>query len=88
MLEANITLKYPEEEIAKAIAEAVSPDNIRVPEGLEIRMWRKERKVLTKIKLTKNKLPTFIATIEDFLRSVSVAEKTVFAIKKTSGNYV
>jgi tRNA threonylcarbamoyladenosine modification (KEOPS) complex Pcc1 subunit len=88
MLEANITLKYPEEEIAKAIAEAVSPDNIRVPEGLEIRTWKKERKVLTKIELTKNKLPTFIATIEDFLRSVSVAEKTVFAIKRTSGNYI
>jgi tRNA threonylcarbamoyladenosine modification (KEOPS) complex Pcc1 subunit len=80
-LEAEIILDYEEEEIAKAVAKAVSPDNFKTPRGLSIKTtWRKE-KVLTKIKC-KRKLSTFIATIDDLLFCISTAEKTLQIAKK------
>jgi len=80
-LEAEIILDYEEEEIAKAVAKAVSPDNFKTPRGLSIKTtWRKE-KVLTKIKC-KRKLSTFIATIDDLLFCISTAEKTLRIAKK------
>ena len=33
--EAELTLRYPDEEMARAVAEAVSPDNFQTPEGLK-----------------------------------------------------
>jgi len=81
MLEAKITLRYSDEKTAEAVAKAVSPDNIEAPKGLHIRTWRENRTVFTEIRLGENKLLTFISTIEDLLRSVSVAEKTLSALK-------
>jgi tRNA threonylcarbamoyladenosine modification (KEOPS) complex Pcc1 subunit len=86
MLAAKITLEYSEEETARAVAEAISPDNTRVPKGLKIRTWIERRTVFTEIRLSENKLPTFIATIEDLLRSVSVAERAIFTIRKRLEN--
>ena len=80
-MEAEIILDYEEEEIAKAVAKAVSPDNFKTPRGLSIKTtWRRE-KVLTKIKC-KRKLSTFIATIDDLLFCISTAEKTLRIAKK------
>jgi len=84
MLEAEIILEYSEEKMAEAVAKAVSPDNVRVPEGLRIRTFKRGKAVLTELELSQDKLSTFISTIEDLLRSVSVAEKAVSTLKKTS----
>ncbi|MGQ9506242.1 MAG: KEOPS complex subunit Pcc1 [Candidatus Bathycorpusculaceae bacterium] len=80
-LEAEITLEYEDEEIAKAIAKAVSPDNFKTPTGLSIKTFQEKNKVVTKIKC-KRKLPTFIATIDDLLFCASTAEKTIQVTKK------
>ena len=80
MLEAEIILYYEDMAIAEAVAKAVSPDNFKTPRGLYIKTtWRKE-KVLTRIKC-KEKLSTFIATIDDLLFCVSTAEKTLCITK-------
>jgi len=84
MLEAKIVLEYPKEKTAEAVVKAVSPDNICVPKELKIQTWKEGKTVLTEIKLSNDKLSTFIATIEDLLRSISVAEKTVSALEKVS----
>jgi len=80
-LEAEITLKYDDARNAEAIAKAVSPDNFKVPPSLSIKTTSKENKVVTYIKC-KRKLPTFIATIDDLLFCVSIAEKTLLTAKK------
>lgn len=70
---------------AKAVAGAVSPDNLRTPHGLTVKTVRKQRKVITRIEC-KEKLGTFIATIDDLLFSASIAEKTLQATMRASKN--
>jgi hypothetical protein len=80
-LEATITLEYRDAKTADAIANAVSPDNFKTPEGLGIKTVRKDRQVLTEIR-NEGKLSTFIATIDDLLFCVSTAEKTLHTLTK------
>jgi len=80
-LEATITLEYGDAKTADAIANAVSPDNFKVPTGLFIKTVRKGSRVLTEVK-TEGKLATFIATIDDLLFCVSTAEKTLRTVTK------
>jgi hypothetical protein len=65
---------------AEAVAKAVIPDNIKVPDGLYIKTTRQDKVVLTEIKCQK-KILTFMATIDDLLNSVTIAEKTFLAVK-------
>jgi tRNA threonylcarbamoyladenosine modification (KEOPS) complex Pcc1 subunit len=80
-LEAEITIKYDNMESAEAIAKAVSPDNFKTPHGLSIKTKRNKNNISTYIKCRKE-LRTFIATIDDLLFSISIAEKTLQTAKK------
>lgn len=80
-MEAEITLSYKNEREAEAVAKAVSPDNVKVPPGLFVKTTRRGPKVLTTIEC-ETKLETFIATIDDLLSCVSVAEKAFSVAKK------
>ncbi len=80
-MEAEIRLVYENEREAEAVAKAVSPDNVEIPPGLYVKTVRKESEVLTKIEC-QTKLPTLIATLDDLLSCVSVAEKTFSIAKK------
>jgi hypothetical protein len=82
-LEAEIVLDYEDSAIAKAVARAVSPDNAKTPHGLTVKTVCKEQKVITRIEC-KEKLSTFIATIDDLLFSASIAEKTVQTTARAS----
>ena len=79
-LQATITLEYKDEKTAKAIAQAVSPDNFKTPIGLHVKTERDANKVITHIEC-EGKLATFTATIDDLLFSASTAEKALKAIK-------
>jgi tRNA threonylcarbamoyladenosine modification (KEOPS) complex Pcc1 subunit len=81
-LQATITLEYKNEKTAKAIAEAVSPDNFKTPVGLQVKTERNKNKVITHIEC-EGKLATFTATIDDLLFSASTAEKMLHTIKET-----
>ena len=80
-MEAEFTFSYEDEREAKAVVKAVSPDNVGVPSGLSIGTVRRGRKVLTLVRC-EMRLETFLATIDDLLRCVSVAEKAFSAAKK------
>ncbi len=80
-MEAEIRLSYKNEREADAVANAVAPDNIEVPSGLYIETVRDGFDVLTKIEC-QTRLQTLIATIDDLLACVSVAEKTFSVAKK------
>ncbi len=80
-MEAEICLSYKNDREAQAIAQAVSPDNMQVPTGLSVKTTRKASQVHTKIQCQK-RLQTLIATIDDLLACVSVAEKAFKVAKK------
>jgi hypothetical protein len=80
-LEAEISLSYKTAREAEAVADAVSPDNVNAPRGLTVKTTRLGTRVLTKIEC-RTKLPTFIATIDDLMSAVSIAEKSTSAVKK------
>jgi len=79
-MEAEVRLCYENNKEAKAVAQAVSPDNMTVPSGLFVETTRNESEVLTQIRC-ELKLQTFIATIDDLLSCVSTAEKA-FSVAK------
>jgi tRNA threonylcarbamoyladenosine modification (KEOPS) complex Pcc1 subunit len=79
-LEAEIRLSYRNEREAETVTKAISPDNMDVPKGLQIDTLQHDSEVNTKIKC-QTRLATLIATIDDLLACVSVAEKT-FKIAK------
>jgi len=80
VLEAKIALSYKTVREAEAVAKAILPDNVKVPQGLFIKTMRRGKRVFTKIGC-ETRLQTFVATIDDFLSAVSVAERAVFAVK-------
>lgn len=79
-MEAEISISYRTIREAEAVSEAVSPDNLRVPAGLFIKTVRRGRSVMTQI-MCESKLETFMATVDDLLCAVSVAERTLLAVK-------
>lgn len=80
-MEAEITIFYEDERKAQAVAEAVSPDNFKVPAGLYVKTEKKDSSVWTYVKCSRG-LQTFIATIDDLLFAVSTAEKTLKTARK------
>ena len=80
-LEAEIVISYDSVESAKAVTGAVSPDNFKVPPGLSIKTEREGNSVVTRIKC-RRRLQTFIATIDDLLFAISLAEKTLKTARK------
>jgi len=80
-LEAEIRLSYENEREAEAVTKAVSPDNVEAPSGLYIETVRNGSDVYTKVEC-QTRLQTLIATIDDLLACVSVAEKSFNVAKK------
>lgn len=79
-MEAEIRLSYENKREAKAVVQAVSPDNLRIPAGLRIETTRSGSELVTRIRCDL-RLQTLIATIDDLLSCVSIAEKA-FSVAK------
>ena len=79
-MKAEITLTYKAVREAEAVASAVSPDNVKVPPGLFVETTRRKNKVFTQVEC-EARLQTFIATIDDLLACVSIAEKAFSVVK-------
>ncbi len=80
-MEATVTLEYTDEKLAKAVADALSPDNFKTPPKLSIKTVAEKGKVITTIQC-ESKLATFTATIDDLLFSAATAEKTLKTVGK------
>lgn len=81
LLEARIRLSYKNEREAEAVVKAVSPDNVEVPQGLFIKTTRRGSEVFTIVKC-ETKIETFVATIDDLLSCVSIAEKAFLVARE------
>lgn len=80
-MEAEIIISYDNVKSAEAVAKAVSPDNFKVPPGLSVKTTREDKNIVTRIKC-RRKFQTFIATIDDLLFAISLAEKTLKTARK------
>lgn len=80
-LDAKITLEYADEKTAEAIANALSPDNLKAPVKLAIHTARKGTAVITEIN-SETELATFLNTIDDLLSSASTAEKALKVVQE------
>ncbi len=74
--EAELTLRYPDEETARAVAEAVSPDNYQVPEGMEVSVTRRKAEIDVHIRCPKG-VGSLIQTLDDLLSCLAAAEKAL-----------
>ena len=81
-MDAEIRLSYKNAKEAEAVARAVAPDNRKVPVGLVVKTFRKGNSVVTNIACETN-LQTLMATIDDLLESVSVAEDALAGTRKS-----
>lgn len=73
-LEAQIVLEYRNGHVARAVANAVLPDNFKTPKGLSIETNSNGTKVITTVKC-KRGIPSLIATLDDLLFCASTAER-------------
>jgi hypothetical protein len=80
VFEAEIKLVYGSVREAEAVFLGVSPDNVPVPRGLVVRSVRRGRCVVTRV-VCDSRLLTFLATVDDFLGAVSVAERSVSVVE-------
>ncbi len=80
-LKAELSFVYETEREAEAVVEAVSPDNVKVPLGLSVETVRRNSHLVALVSCQKS-LETFIATLDDLLACISVAEKAFETVKE------
>jgi len=85
-VETRISLVYGGEREAEAILKSISPDNIDLPKGLMIRTFTEKGRLIALITYDGDNLLTLRSTVDDLLSCISVAEKTLSSLRRTSGN--
>lgn len=75
-LKAKISCEYEDENIAKAIASSIQPDNLDSPENVKAETNRVKTRVETEIKV-EGKIETLLATVDDLLSCTSTAEQMI-----------
>ena len=75
-VEAKLTIRYSDVEIANAVLKAIGPDNCQVPEGIEIEATL-IGSVLNLEVLCAKGVGSFITTLDDLLACISAAEKAI-----------
>lgn len=79
-LEAKLSFTYETRREARAVAEAVSPDNTETPPGLTVSTAINNCQLLALVQCNKG-LGTFLATLDDLLACISMAERAFQAVQ-------
>jgi intracellular sulfur oxidation DsrE/DsrF family protein len=85
MFKAEIKLICKNKGVAKAISEAVSPDNLKAPRFIKVKTIAKSNKILSKIVCSK-KLDSFMYTLDDLISCIQVADKNLGVIENVKKN--
>ncbi|MGC8817556.1 MAG: KEOPS complex subunit Pcc1 [Candidatus Hadarchaeum sp.] len=72
-MEAKVICEYKNGKMARAVAMALAPDNLRLPEGLRVSTVARGSKVVSSVELD-GKLETLLATLDDLLACTLTAE--------------
>lgn len=75
LLKAKLQFTYATKREAEAVNDAISPDNIKTPSGLRVETIRRNTDLLTRIQCEKS-IETLIATLDDLVACISVAEQS------------
>jgi hypothetical protein len=75
-MKAEIKIFYKNKNYAKAVAEALQPDNLSAPSKIKVKTINVKNIVFSKVKC-KGKIESFIETIDDLLRCIQAAENTL-----------
>ena len=78
MIEARVVLKCMDEEEAKSIFEAVSPDDFEAS-GFTLKTSRSGSNVVSEVRCLK--LGSLVETLDDLLSCVQIAERTIKILK-------
>ena len=79
-LAAKLSFPYETLRDAQAVVEAVSPDNSETPPGLIVETVQDDFQLLALVQCDRG-LGTFLATLDDLLACVSVAERSLQAVQ-------
>jgi len=85
MFKAEIKLTCKNKKVAKAIAKAVSPDNVNAPKFIKVKTFTKENKVISKI-VCRKKLDSFIYTLDDLISCIQAVDKALGVINNAKKN--
>jgi len=80
MAEARIRLRYDDEATAKAVHEAISPDNYQAPEGIDIQTVKEEATLRIWVKT--RRLRSLLSTLDDLLACIQAAERALEALSR------
>ncbi|MCW4050019.1 MAG: KEOPS complex subunit Pcc1 [Candidatus Bathyarchaeota archaeon] len=72
----SITIEYGDQTTAEAIRQAITPDNVDVPEGMTIETVAEDG-VLTITVDTTRSIGSLVATLDDMLSCIQAAEKAL-----------
>lgn len=75
-MRALVVCAYENEDISKAIADALRPDNLRAPKGIRIITRARGKRVVSEVEL-EGKIETLLATLDDLLACTSTAESVL-----------
>ena len=62
--------------MAKAVAEAINPDNLQAPDGLTLAVKRRGAEISIEVRCPKG-VGNLLSTLDDLLSCLSAAEKTI-----------
>jgi hypothetical protein len=74
LVEAKLRFIYATKREAEAVNDAISPDNIKAPSGLQVKTTRHINSLVTYVRCEKS-IGTLIATLDDLVACISVAEQ-------------
>ena len=75
-MRTEVTCYYTEASVARAVAAALRPNNLRAPKGIAISTKAKGERVVTKVEL-EGRIETLLATLDDLLACTSTAESVL-----------
>ena len=74
LLEAKLQFTYATKREVEAVKDAISPDNVKTPSGLQVKTIRCNNNLMTSVRCEKS-IETLIATLDDLVTCISVAEQ-------------
>lgn len=75
-LRAKIVCAYGDNSTSRAIATALRPDNLQVPNGIQVATVARGKRVITRVEMD-GRIETLLATLEDLLSCTSTAESVL-----------
>lgn len=77
MIEGYLTLHYDDEDTARSVFDAVSPDDYEAGDFF-IKSMRSDKSV--NVQIRSKRLGTLLETLDDFLSCVQIAERSIKAL--------